>query len=307
MIDYSGLNVEQLEAVASSHPRILALAGAGTGKTRVLTHRIASLWENGTSTKNILALTFTRAAGVEMKERVISLIGNDGKGLFADTFHAFCADLIRENASDLGYEPNFSIYDQAECDETMKDVLQGLKYKIPLTRIADFRAGKTERMLPTDLKQAKRAFKEYEFRLKRNNAFDFDGLIGTARKAIIERPQIRLSLKEKYKHVFVDEFQDTDSRQWQIVAGFEPENLFITGDDFQSIYGFRGSEVGIILGLAQSKNWQVIKLEQNYRSTAPIVEAANALLRLSRNSYSLKALSACLRSAGSIFSVFPAR
>ena len=180
MIDYSSLNVEQLEAVASSHPRILALAGAGTGKTRVLTHRIASLWENGTSTKNILALTFTRAAGVEMKERVISLIGSDGRGLFADTFHAFCADVIRENASALGYEPSFSIYDQTECDEIMKDVLRSLKYKIPLSRIADYRVGKTERMLPADLKQAERAFREYEFRLKRNNAFDFEGLFSTA-------------------------------------------------------------------------------------------------------------------------------
>jgi len=279
MTDYSSLNSEQHEAVFSDQPQILCLAGAGTGKTQVLTRRVARLYEAGVSPTNMLALTFTRAAGAEMKERVIGLIGADGKELFCNTFHSFCVDTIRAFAHELGYEPNFSVYDQPECDELLAEVLTSLKYKIPAKRVADFRAGRVDNMTASDRQQAERALKEYEFRLRRNNAFDFDGLINTVKKAVYNREDIRLNLQQKYKHIFVDEFQDTDAEQWAIVQGINPDNVFVVGDDFQSIYGFRGSDITIILGLAENTQWHTVKLERNYRSSTPIVCAANALIK----------------------------
>ena len=236
MIDYKKLNPEQYEAVMSNSVRILALSGAGTGKTQVLTHRIARLLESGINPNKLLSLTFTRAAGAEMKERVIGLIGEDGKSLFCNTFHAFAVDVIRTYAEALGYEENFSIYEQSECNEIMQNVLQSLKLKIPLTRIADFRAGKAEkieRMTPSDIGQVKRAIAEYEYRLRRNNAFDFDGLINTLKKAVFENTDICNAIKKQYTHIFVDEFQDTDAEQWSIVQGIAPNNLFVVGDDYQ--------------------------------------------------------------------------
>ena len=280
MIDYSTLNAEQYEAVMSDHPRILTLAGAGTGKTQVLTSRIARIWETGASnTENMLALTFTRAAGAEMKERVIKMIGPDGKKLFCNTFHAFCVEVIRENAERLGYEPNFSVYDQPECDDLLNAVIAELRYSITAKQVKDARAGKKPTSSKTAAAQVKEAAREYEFRLKRNNAIDFDGLIGTVKRAVKTDMAIHAQLRATYSYVFVDEFQDTDQEQWDIVSYLNPDNLFIVGDDFQSIYGFRGSDVGIIMGLAKSPEWQTVKLERNYRSTQPIIEAANALIK----------------------------
>lgn len=279
MFDYSGLNPEQHEAVFSDHPRILCLAGAGTGKTQVLTSRVARLWEADTSPDNMLCLTFTRAAGAEMKERVIKLIGTDGKKLFCNTFHAFCVDVIREYADLLGYDANFSVYDRQECDELMTGVLNDGQYNITVKKFTEYRAGKTEGMTAIVRKQAERASKEYDYRLRRNNAFDFDGLISTVKKAMGNNAEIRSELRSRYTYVFVDEFQDTDPEQWAIIQSMAPDNLFIVGDDFQSIYGFRGSDITIILGLARNPHWQTVKLERNYRSAQPIISAANALIR----------------------------
>jgi DNA helicase-2/ATP-dependent DNA helicase PcrA len=279
MIDYDGLNPEQRKAVFGNHPNILCLAGAGTGKTQVLTHRIARLWEAGISPENMLALTFTRAAGAEMKERVIGLIGADGKKLFCNTFHAWAVEVIRENADWLGYEPNFSVYDRQQAEELIAEVLDDLQYKIPAKKVVEARAGKYDGMSPIGRKQAERAAKEYEFRLLRNNALDFDGLIGTLKRAILENSVVHENLRRRYSYVFVDEFQDTDPEQWAIVKSIGSAYLFLVGDDFQSIYQFRGSDIGIILGLAKDRNWETVKLERNYRSTLPIVDAANSLIR----------------------------
>jgi DNA helicase-2/ATP-dependent DNA helicase PcrA len=279
MIDYSGLNPEQYEAVFSDRDRILCLAGAGTGKTQVLTRRVARLWEAGINPNNMLALTFTRAAGAEMKERVIGLIGEHGKFLFCNTFHAFAVEVIREYADRLGYEPTFTIYDQTECDDLLKEVLADLRLKISAKKVTEARAGKTADMTPKDRGAALGAVKEYEYRLRRNNAFDFDGLIQTLKRAINDDAEIHAALRSRYRYVFVDEFQDTDPEQWAIVQSIAPDNLFIVGDDFQSIYGFRGSDITIILGLDGNPDWQTVKLERNYRSTQPIIEAANALIK----------------------------
>ena len=285
MIDYSTLNPEQHNAVMFDHRRILCLAGAGTGKTRVLTHRIARLWESGVSPENMLALTFTRAAGAEMKERVIKLIGDDGKKLFCNTFHAFCADVIREFADQLGYEPNFSIYGQQEADELMQGVIDDFHYKLTLKKIVLFRAGDYSGLSPIEIKQTERAVKDYKYRLKRNNAFDFDELINTVKLALHSNIKIQSILHTRYTHVFVDEFQDTDPEQWDIIQAVAPDHIFIVGDDFQSIYGFRGSDVGIIIALAANPKWLPIKLERNYRSTQPIVAAANALIKINYPNY----------------------
>jgi len=279
---FSRLNPEQLEAVYGNRRRILCLAGAGTGKTQVLTCRIARLYAEGVSPANMLALTFTRAAGAEMKGRVIGLVGEDGKNLFCNTFHAFCADVLRENASRLGYEPNFSVYGQKEADGVMTDTLSDLKFKLTVKKMNDFRAGNIGLMNDISRRDAQRALKEYRYRLRRANAVNFDGLVETVNGAIKNDPVIFTKLGERYRHVFVDEFQDTDPLQWELINNMKPDNLFVVGDDFQSIYGFRGADVGIILGLAGDESWHTVKLERNYRSTRPIVEAANRLIRHNR-------------------------
>jgi DNA helicase-2/ATP-dependent DNA helicase PcrA len=274
MIDYSSLNPEQYEAVMNDCTRILTLAGAGTGKTRVLTMRMARLFETGISPANMLALTFTRAGGAEMKSRVINLIGEEGKQLFCNTFHSFCAEAVRENAELLGYGPDFSIYDQTEADELLNQVLAEMKYKITPKQARAPWSG-----MGTALRrQAERAMAEYKYRLKRANAMDFDGLISSA-KSLMGISETLTCYRGQYKYVFVDEFQDTDPDQWTLISLLGPENLFIVGDDFQSIFGFRNADVSIILGLAENPSWKVIKLERNYRSTKPIIAAANALIK----------------------------
>lgn len=277
MIDFSTLNPAQKTAVFSDHHRILCLAGAGTGKTQVLTRRVARLSQSGIPTGKMLALTFTRAAGAEMKDRVISLICDDGKDLFCNTFHAFCVNVIRENADLIGYNPKFSIYSQDEQTMLMRRVIEDLKLKITLPMIEQVRAGRGT-VGAAQRRQAQVALKEYKARLRYNNAFDFDSLIEYTRE-LLEFPSIAEKYRERYTHIFVDEFQDTDPAQWNLVCKINPENLFVVGDDFQAIYGFRGSDITIILNLAQDPEWQTVKLEANYRSTIPIIAAANNLIK----------------------------
>lgn len=280
MIDYNTLNPEQREAVMTDYPRILTLAGAGTGKTQVLTRRIARLWEQGTDPANMLALTFTRAAGAEMKERVIGLIGDDGKRLFCNTFHAFCVELIREQADKIGYEPNFTIYDQSDSMELIAEITSDLKLKASAKAFSDTRRGKGDRLQLAQRKQAEQIVKEYDYRLKQSNAIDLDGLIPLATSIMERHEAVRAEYRKRYRYVFVDEFQDTDKAQWELVCKWlNPINLFVVGDDFQSIYQFRGSDITIILGLAQDPEWKTVKLERNYRSTQPIITAANALIK----------------------------
>jgi DNA helicase-2/ATP-dependent DNA helicase PcrA len=217
-----------------------------------------------------------------MKERVIRLVGPSGKALFCDTFHAFCAEVIREFAESLGYDRDFSIYSQSEADELMDDVLRDMRYKISSKKLTEVRAGNFFGMTSIERKQAEQAVSEYRNRLIRINAFDFDSLIGTVRNALSDI-SISTELKARYTYVFVDEFQDTDPEQWAIIKSLQPDNLFIVGDDNQSIYGFRGADVDIILSLAQAPEYRVVKLERHYRSTLPIVTAANNLISHNHN------------------------
>lgn len=277
-MEYSGLNAAQAAAVKSDHPRILCLAGAGTGKTRVLTHRIARLYEEGVWPEQMLALTFTRAAGAEMKERVIQLIGNDGREVFCNTFHAWAVRLIRRYAYRLGYTPDFTIYDGEDRASIIEQIINDLQYKVEPKKVLDAMEKNEVYRVPILPGEMEAIVKEYSFRCRKNNAIDLNGLISATEK-LLQDTDVQNAVRERWPYIFVDEFQDTDHRQMNIIEAIKPQNLFVVGDDFQSIYGFRGADVSIIMQLAEDPEYQVVKLEENYRSTAPIVDAANRLIK----------------------------
>lgn len=277
-MEYSGLNTAQEAAVRSDHHRILCLAGAGTGKTRVLTHRIARLVEDGVKPEEILALTFTRAAGAEMKERIIQLIGDDGRDIFCNTFHAWAVKLIRQYAYRLGYTPAFSIYDTEDKTSIVVQIINDLQYKVDAKKVLEAMDKNTLYRVPLPEGDIQYIVKEYTFRCKKNNAIDLDGLIAAV-EFLLKDESIQNAVRDRWPYIFVDEFQDTDHRQMGILDAINPHNLFVVGDDFQSIYGFRGADVSIIMGMAENPEYEVVKLEENYRSTAPIVDAANKLIK----------------------------
>lgn len=275
---YDGLNEAQAAAVRSDHPRILCLAGAGTGKTRVLTHRIARLYEDGVHPDQMLALTFTRAAGAEMKERIIQLIGEDGRDIFCNTFHAWAVKLIRQYAYRLGYTPAFTIYDTDDKTAIIDQIIKDLQYDTKTKAVLDAMDKSNLYRVPFPEGDIENIVKEYTFRCKKNNAIDLDGLI-SAVGYLLQDEIIQRSVRETWPYIFVDEFQDTDHRQMDILDAINPENLFVVGDDFQSIYGFRGADVSIIMNMAENPEYEVVKLEENYRSTEPIITAANRLIK----------------------------
>lgn len=277
-MDYSGLNEAQAAAVRSDHSRILCLAGAGTGKTRVLTHRIARLYEEGVKPHEILAISFTRAAGSEMKERIIKLIGDDGRDIFCNTFHAWAVKLIRQYAYRLGYTPAFSIYDTEDKTSIIEQIITELQYDTTAKKVLEAMDKNTLYRVPFPEGDISRIVNEYTFRCKKNNAIDLDGLI-SAVGYLLQDKVIQDAVRDTWPHIFVDEFQDTDHRQMDILSSINPHNLFVVGDDFQSIYGFRGADVSIIMDMSEDPEYEVIKLEENYRSTEPIVSAANRLIK----------------------------
>lgn len=277
-MDYSGLNEAQATAVRSNHHRILCLAGAGTGKTRVLTYRIARLYEDGVKPGEILALTFTRAAGAEMKERIITLIGDDGREIFCNTFHAWAVKLIRQYAYRIGYTPAFTIYDTDDKTAIIEQIIKDLQYKVKAKDILEAMDKNTLYRVPFPEGDIKNIVTEYRFRCKKNNAIDLDGLIAYV-GYLLQDETVQNAVRETWPYIFVDEFQDTDHRQMDILDAINPTNLFVVGDDFQSIYGFRGADVSIIMDMAENPEYEVVKLEENYRSTEPIVTAANKLIK----------------------------
>lgn len=277
-MEYSGLNTAQAVAVKSNHHRILCLAGAGTGKTRVLTYRIARLYEDGVKPEEMLALTFTRAAGAEMKERIIKLIGEEGRTIFCNTFHAWAVKLIRQYAYRLGYTPAFTIYDTEDKTAIIEQIIQDLQYDTTAKKVLEAMDKNTLYRVPFPEGDIERIVKEYTFRCKKNNAIDLDGLIAAV-GFLLKDETIQNVVRETWPYIFVDEFQDTDHRQMDILDAINPQNLFVVGDDFQSIYGFRGADVSIIMNMAENPEYEVVKLEVNYRSTKPIVTAANKLIK----------------------------
>ena len=294
---YDTLNEPQREAVYYTEGPLLILAGAGSGKTRVLTHRIAYLIEEkGVNPWNILAITFTNKAAGEMRERVDRLVGFGSESIWVSTFHSMCVRILRRHISLLGYDTNFTIYDADDQKTLMKDVCKLLQVDTKIYKeralLAAVSHAKNELVTPEefrlnaggDFSQRKIAevYEEYEKQLKANNALDFDDLLIKTVQLFQTQADVLEYYQERFRYIMVDEYQDTNTVQFELVRllASKYRNLCVVGDDDQSIYKFRGANIKNILNFEQYfEDAKVIKLEQNYRSTSNILNAANAVIR----------------------------
>ena len=294
---YDSLNEQQKEAVCHTEGPLLILAGAGSGKTRVLTHRIAYLIEEkGVNPWNILAITFTNKAAGEMRERVDSIVGFGAESIWVSTFHSMCVRILRRYIDRLGYDTNFTIYDADDQKTLMKDVCKYLKIDTKMlkerTILGAISSAKDEMVTPEEFalraegdymqKKIAQAYTEYEKQLRANNALDFDDLLLKTVQLFQTQPDVLESYQERFRYIMVDEYQDTNTVQFMLVSilAGKYKNLCVVGDDDQSIYKFRGANIKNILNFEQVfPNTKVIKLEQNYRSTTTILDAANAVIR----------------------------
>ena len=294
---YDTLNEPQREAVLHADGPLLILAGAGSGKTRVLTHRIAYLIEElGVNPWNILAITFTNKAAGEMRQRVDNLVGFGSESIWVSTFHSMCVRILRRFIDRLGYDSRFTIYDTDDQKTLMKAVCKKVdidtkqfKERMLLSVIS---SAKNEMILPEEfelnaggdfaqLKIAK-VYREYEAQLKANNALDFDDLLVKTVQLLQTQPDVRENYQERFRYIMVDEYQDTNTVQFKLVSllAGKYRNLCVVGDDDQSIYKFRGANIRNILDFEKEyPDAKVIKLEQNYRSTGNILNAANGVIR----------------------------
>lgn len=280
----SQLNQAQEKAVKSIAKVILCLAGAGTGKTKTLTERIAHLQSERISCSKMLALTFTRLAGKEMKERIIKLVGEaEGKNLFCNTFHAFCVKLLKEWGYLIGYNKDFTIYDQEDKENIIQIIIKEMKYRAHPDEVIEY-LNNTFSSKATNYSDVKGAADEYKNRLLRNNAIDLDGLLIYTLELLTKYPKVQQYVHDQYEYMFVDEFQDSNDIQMQLIKVINPVNLFVVGDDFQSIYGWRQAKPEYIINFEKYyPGCEVIKLQDNYRSTVPIIEAANNLIAHNEN------------------------
>ena len=297
---YDTLNPMQKEAVLQTEGPLLILAGAGSGKTRVLTHRVAYLIEEKqVNPWNILAITFTNKAAGEMRERVDQLVGFGAESIWVSTFHSTCVRILRRHIEYLGYTTNFSIYDSDDQKTLMKQVFKAMdvdtkqfKERSVLGTISsakDKLIGPEEFLLNAgqDFRQRRigEIYKEYQKRLKKNNALDFDDLIVKTVELFQNNSEVLNYYQERFKYIMVDEYQDTNLAQFKLVSllASKYRNLCVVGDDDQSIYRFRGADIGNILSFEEMfPGAKVIKLEQNYRSTQNILNAANGVIRHNR-------------------------
>ncbi len=293
-MDFSVLNDRQREAVECLEGPLLVLAGAGSGKTKVLTYRIANLVEHGVRPWNILALTFTNKAAGEMRERASALVGMGGEELWVTTFHSFCAKLLRIECDRLGYERAFSIYDDSDQMKVISDILKNMgmsernmpkremKERISSAKNKSLDAGKyLEENYSDDGGLTLKVYSAYRKRLMTANAMDFDDLIVNVIALFETCPDILEKYRYKFRYVLVDEYQDTNMPQYRLVELIcrEHGNLCVVGDDDQSIYGWRGADVNNILSFEKDfQGAKVVRLEQNYRSTRCILDAANAVI-----------------------------
>jgi DNA helicase-2/ATP-dependent DNA helicase PcrA len=297
MMDLTNLNPPQREAVTTTEGPLLILAGAGSGKTRVLTHRIAYLIEEkGVSPYRILALTFTNKAAKEMRERVDALVEADAKAIWVATFHGFCARLLSMEIDRLGYGKAFIIYDEQDQQSLIGHIIKdmNLNDKVFTKRMLAgiFSNAKNHSLSPLAFLretgqpvQILEAFKLYEKRLKDANALDFDDLLLCTIRLFEENPDVLEKWQERFRYILVDEYQDTNLAQYHIVnlLAKKHRNLCVVGDDDQSIYAWRGADIRNILEFEKDfEGCRVIRLEQNYRSTEKILDAANAVIRNNR-------------------------
>ncbi len=289
-----GLNPEQRRAAETIHGPLLILAGAGSGKTRVLTRRVGYLLEQGVRPWNILAVTFTNKAAGEMKERVAQLVGEAAKEVWVSTFHSTCVRILRRDIEPLGYSKNFVIYDDDDQGRVLKQILADLKidpkrhpptyYRQQIDRAKNAfedpsKGGPRADKLPE-------VFRAFTDRLKVANALDFNDLVNKVVELWEHHPDILARWQDRWRYVMVDEYQDTNPAQYKLVrllSSREP-NLAVVGDDDQSIYSFRGADIRNILDFEKDfPQATVVRLEQNYRSTGKILQAASALVKRNQN------------------------
>lgn len=298
-MDFNVLNERQREAVDYLEGPLLVLAGAGSGKTKVLTYRIANLVEHGVKPWNILALTFTNKAAGEMRERAAALVGSGGEDLWVTTFHSFCSKLLRMESDKLGYDRHFSIYDDSDQMKIIGDILKGMgitdrsspkremKERISGAKNKSLDAGRyLEENYADDGGLTVQVYNAYRKRMMASNAMDFDDLIVNTLQLFQTFPDILEKYRHKFLYVLVDEYQDTNMPQYRLIELIchEHRNLCVVGDDDQSIYGWRGADVNNILSFERDfKGTKVVRLEQNYRSTNCILGAANAVIGNNRS------------------------
>ena len=293
---YDTLNNEQREAVFCTEGPLLMLAGAGSGKTRSLTHRIAYLIEEkGVAPWNILAITFTNKAAQEMRERVDALVGYGSEDIWISTFHATCSRILRRHIDLLGYDRNFTIYDASDQKSLMKEVLKEMKIdtkQFPERSVmSEISSAKNEYKSPLDYRNKYGSnfrnqriadiYEHYQKRLKENNALDFDDLLVKMVDLFQTNPDVLEHYQDRFQYIMVDEYQDTNTVQFLLVSLLAKKyrNLCVVGDDDQSIYKFRGANIYNILNFEKVfPDAQVIRLEQNYRSTQNILNAANGVI-----------------------------
>ena len=295
-VDIDSLNPAQREAVLTTEGPLLVLAGAGSGKTRVLTYRIAHMVADlGVRPWQILAITFTNKAAAEMRERLGALLPDGTRGMWVCTFHAMCVRMLREDADLLGYTGQFTIYDDDDSRRMVRDIMQALgieQKSYPLNMIRSKISAAKNAMVGPDEFQARasspqeqkaaQVYQELERRLRAANAMDFDDLLVRALELLRTRPEVLERYQERFRYISVDEYQDTNHVQYEIanLLAAKYQNLMVVGDDDQSIYSWRGADISNILDFEKDfPAAKVVKLEQNYRSTGHILNAANAVVR----------------------------
>jgi len=295
VLDLSALNPAQNEAVQTTEGPLLVLAGAGSGKTRVLTYRIAHLvHDKNVPPYQILAITFTNKAAAEMRERLSTLARNMGGGMWVATFHAMCVRILREHADKLGYTASFTIYDDDDSKRLVKEImrefdiddkyypLNGVRGRISdaknnLVSASEYEASANNPFLKTTSK----IYTRLQERLLQNNAMDFDDLLFNVVELFRQHPDVLAGYQERFQYIHVDEYQDTNKAQYEIVRllAKEHRNLMVVGDDDQSIYSWRGADIRNILDFEKDyPEAHTVKLEENYRSTGHILSAANAVI-----------------------------
>ncbi len=297
---YDTLNDKQQEAVYHTEGPLLILAGAGSGKTRVLTHRAAYLIdEKGVNPWNILAITFTNKAAGEMRERVDRLVGFGAESIWVSTFHSMCVRILRRHITLLGYDTSFTIYDSDDQKTLMRDICKLLKIDTKIYKermlLSMISHAKEKLITPEEFRleaggdfgllKTAQVYEEYEKQLRANNALDFDDLLLKTVQLFQTQADVLNNYQERFRYIMVDEYQDTNTVQFELVRllASKYRNLCVVGDDDQSIYKFRGANIKNILNFEQFfEDAAVIKLEQNYRSTGNILNAANAVIKNNR-------------------------
>ena len=289
-MDFKGLNNHQKEAVNALEGAVAVIAGAGSGKTRTLTYRIANMIEKNIFPSSILAVTFTNKAAREMKERVVDLIGPQGFAPTISTFHSFCARFLRDEVEHLGepYTRHYLILDEDDSKQVIRDTVKELNLdpnRYNSNRLKDYFSKVKNGQYDTLEYEEEKIFIKYNEYLKSNNSMDFDDLLNFTLKILREKSQVLAYYQEQFKYILVDEFQDTNIIQYELIRllGDKYKNVFIVGDPDQSIYGFRGANYENYTFFLRDFKPKVIVLDENYRSSMNILNAANSLISNNRN------------------------